>query len=71
MTTYYMHTLDGKPAAWDEVWRRLRVVKSDTAHVWAKPVTSLDQINEQQELDRKRTRDNPKYGYIRFTIEGA
>ncbi len=76
MTTYYMHTLDGKPAAWDENHGGYIYVISEPQPTRTTPrvhATSLGQIRREQHHDatqRAFSATHRKYGYIRFTIEG-
>lgn len=63
--TYYMHTLDGKPAGYDASISYIYF----TNHVGTREMAkSLRELRKQQAADSREKRDRT-FGYVRITIE--
>ena len=69
MTTYYLHTLDGKPAQFIPSQRTICFIGKYGPS--AEPATSLRQIRREQAIDRAENPDTSsdfKHDYVRIRM---
>jgi len=71
VTTYYMHTRDGKPGTWDEICSVPYIFFADKLHP-VRLVLSLRQIRREQEAAAAWHKEwgysLPTFGYVRVRL---